>query len=201
MWRDAHQHMNMIRACFGLYDIYSFLLAQLPQNLSDILSQFPIDLFSSVLWGEYYMILTSVFWVRWTSDFIFICFFSFVLNLLVFSGNAVAKPFTSIPGGLFFCQLFGLALSSPFFLLLRSFPSPGRTGGLFPRLKGTKKIAASDTKLATTWQGQKDLNPRHAVLETAALPTELYPYIIRTRGRPPILALLYTPIGKKSREL
>ena len=26
------------------------------------------------------------------------------------------------------------------------------------------------------WQGQKDLNPRHAVLETAALPTELYPY-------------------------
>ena len=28
------------------------------------------------------------------------------------------------------------------------------------------------------WQGQKDLNPRHAVLETAALPTELYPYIM-----------------------
>ena len=28
------------------------------------------------------------------------------------------------------------------------------------------------------WQGQKDLNPRHAVLETAALPTELCPYII-----------------------
>ncbi len=27
-----------------------------------------------------------------------------------------------------------------------------------------------------TWQGQKDLNPRHAVLETAALPTELYPF-------------------------
>ena len=25
------------------------------------------------------------------------------------------------------------------------------------------------------WQGQKDSNPRHAVLETAALPTELYP--------------------------
>ena len=28
-----------------------------------------------------------------------------------------------------------------------------------------------------SWQGQKDLNPRHAVLETAALPTELYPYL------------------------
>ena len=27
------------------------------------------------------------------------------------------------------------------------------------------------------WQGQKDLNPRHAVLETAALPAELCPYI------------------------
>ena len=29
------------------------------------------------------------------------------------------------------------------------------------------------------WQGQKDLNPRHSVLETDALPTELYPYIIQ----------------------
>ena len=28
----------------------------------------------------------------------------------------------------------------------------------------------------TSWQGQKDLNPRHAVLETAALPAELYPF-------------------------
>ena len=27
------------------------------------------------------------------------------------------------------------------------------------------------------WQGLKDSNPRHAVLETAALPTELNPYI------------------------
>ena len=27
------------------------------------------------------------------------------------------------------------------------------------------------------WQGQKGSNSRHAVLETAALPTELYPYI------------------------
>ena len=28
-----------------------------------------------------------------------------------------------------------------------------------------------------SWQGQKDSNPRHAVLETAALPTELCPYV------------------------
>ena len=32
------------------------------------------------------------------------------------------------------------------------------------------------------WQGQKDLNPRHAVLETAALPAELYPYINKMVG-------------------
>ena len=29
----------------------------------------------------------------------------------------------------------------------------------------------------SAWQGQKDLNPRHSVLETDALPTELYPYL------------------------
>ena len=37
------------------------------------------------------------------------------------------------------------------------------------------------------WQGQKDSNPRHAVLETAALPAELYPY----------LALEDSPIGER----
>ena len=31
-----------------------------------------------------------------------------------------------------------------------------------------------------TWQGQKESNPRHAVLETAALPAELYPYFFLT---------------------
>ena len=39
-----------------------------------------------------------------------------------------------------------------------------------------KKIGASFVPLAPTWQGQKGSNPRHAVLETAALPAELYPY-------------------------
>ena len=38
-----------------------------------------------------------------------------------------------------------------------------------------KRKSLEKTRLL--WQGQKDLNPRHAVLETAALPTELYPYI------------------------
>ena len=37
--------------------------------------------------------------------------------------------------------------------------------------------AISNSKAVDCWQGQKDSNPRHAVLETAALPAELYPYI------------------------
>ena len=37
----------------------------------------------------------------------------------------------------------------------------------------------------TRWQGQKDSNPRHAVLETAALPAELYPYMVGLRGLEP----------------
>ncbi len=40
----------------------------------------------------------------------------------------------------------------------------------------TKRAAICDS--SCFWQGQKDLNPRHAVLETAALPTELYPCIL-----------------------
>ena len=31
-------------------------------------------------------------------------------------------------------------------------------------------------RIAGKWQGQRDSNSRPAVLETAALPTELYPY-------------------------
>ena len=36
----------------------------------------------------------------------------------------------------------------------------------------------NEVRIYRTWQGQKDSNPRHAVLETAALPAELYPYIL-----------------------
>ena len=32
------------------------------------------------------------------------------------------------------------------------------------------------------WQGHKDLNPEPTVLETAALPIELYPYILKGEG-------------------
>ena len=40
-----------------------------------------------------------------------------------------------------------------------------------------KRLRKSLSEAKNGWQGQKDLNPRHAVLETAALPTELYPYV------------------------
>ena len=43
------------------------------------------------------------------------------------------------------------------------------------KIKALKPVYTNDFR-ALLWQGQKDLNPRHAVLETAALPTELYPY-------------------------
>ena len=32
------------------------------------------------------------------------------------------------------------------------------------------------------WQGHKDLNPEPTVLETAALPIELYPYIEKAKA-------------------
>ena len=35
------------------------------------------------------------------------------------------------------------------------------------------------------WQGQKESNPRHAVLDTAALPAELYPYVVGLHGLEP----------------
>ena len=40
----------------------------------------------------------------------------------------------------------------------------------------TSKIMKTDFSVIL-WQGQKESNPRHAVLETAALPAELYPYM------------------------
>ena len=48
-------------------------------------------------------------------------------------------------------------------------------GRLFSLVVPPKKGVPKDVPF---WQGQKDLNPRHSVLETDALPTELYPYMI-----------------------
>ena len=40
-------------------------------------------------------------------------------------------------------------------------------------------------KLLFLWQGQKDSNPRHSVLETDALPAELYPCMVGLQGLEP----------------
>ena len=53
-----------------------------------------------------------------------------------------------------------------------------RTGDLVLTKDALYRLSHS----STFWQGQKDLNPRHAVLETAALPTELCPYIGEQTG-------------------
>ena len=39
-----------------------------------------------------------------------------------------------------------------------------------------KKVVLNWTTFCKLWQGHKDLNPEPTVLETAALPIELYPY-------------------------
>ena len=40
-------------------------------------------------------------------------------------------------------------------------------------------------QICVSWQGHKDLNPEPTVLETAALPIELYPYMVGLRGLEP----------------
>ena len=54
-------------------------------------------------------------------------------------------------------------------------------------LRLNKLIIALTTSVVKSffWQGQKDSNSRHAVLETAALPAELYPYVVGLRGLEP----------------
>ena len=55
--------------------------------------------------------------------------------------------------------------------------SPTHSASLkFKDINQAKKDQTPIFQCLAFWQGQKDLNPRHAVLETAALPTELYPY-------------------------
>ena len=48
-----------------------------------------------------------------------------------------------------------------------------------------KKALKSYDFKANFWQGHKDLNPEPTVLETAALPIELYPYMVGLRGLEP----------------
>ena len=48
-----------------------------------------------------------------------------------------------------------------------------------------KKPTLTSGILVEKWQGHKDLNPEPTVLETAALPIELYPYMVGLRGLEP----------------
>ena len=47
---------------------------------------------------------------------------------------------------------------------------------LLSYISNVKKEGEENMIKRRKWQGQKDLNPRHVVLETTALPSELYPY-------------------------
>ena len=53
------------------------------------------------------------------------------------------------------------------------------------RLSSEQKKRSHDHRHDFFWQGQKGSNSRHAVLETAALPTELYPCVVGLRGLEP----------------
>ena len=59
----------------------------------------------------------------------------------------------------------------------------GVTGRRSNQLNYRAILILKQTSLQLTWQGQKESNPRHAVLETAALPAELYPYFTNSLQR------------------
>ena len=52
-----------------------------------------------------------------------------------------------------------------------------------------KKVVLNWTTFCKFWQGHKDLNPEPTVLETAALPIELYPYISKAKGLDELVGL------------
>ena len=57
----------------------------------------------------------------------------------------------------------------------RCIPKTAQAKGLFETETKEKNLKVSINLEVLIWQGQKDSNPRPAVLETVILPTELYP--------------------------
>jgi hypothetical protein len=51
---------------------------------------------------------------------------------------------------------------------------------MWPKNNENATIMTLSNLLIIPWQGWQDLNPRHPVLETGALPTELHPYAVIT---------------------
>ena len=64
----------------------------------------------------------------------------------------------------------------PRFLWKNMKPRPCNSTTILPN-KQPKSPEISRFQNFSAWPGQKDLNPRHSVLETDALPTELDPYM------------------------
>ena len=54
--------------------------------------------------------------------------------------------------------------------------------GIYKFLKYRKTPYFLNKNTVFNWQGHKDLNPEPTVLETAALPIELYPYILKAKA-------------------
>ena len=110
--RDTQQHVDMIWARLGFYDLHPLLFTQLPKYLSDIFLDLTIYCHSAVFWCKDYVVLASP---RGVLQTLYIFFFH-RKNLLVFL-VAVGRP-----------QLY---FTSRFFHYIISWYSPAKPGGAF----------------------------------------------------------------------
>ena len=135
---NTYEHMDVIRTCLCFYYFHPFLCAQFPQYFSDIFSYLSVYLFSSIFRCEDYMILASVFWVCGTFYFVICIFIKIDILLFYLQLLRNALPHFIVIGGFFFVYIFGLLLARRFYCRPALSSSPGRTGGLFPRINAPK---------------------------------------------------------------